>query len=236
MEVTFNAKAIILRRQAWRERDSKITVYCQDLGKLELVARGTSRPASKLAGHIEPISLSDIMVVRGKQYNYIGSAVSENCFSNIKNNLNKLQAVGQGLGIFNQAVKPEKVDQNLYNLLKNFFNIIDQAPDSTDPKILLNYFILKLLARLGYKPELYHCQICRKTIQPQGNRFDCARGGLVCSRCQASQGSLTISENCIKILRLALNKNFEHLGKIKISPEKKTEIEKIVSSFYEYNR
>lgn len=235
MEATFNTKAIILRRQAWRERDSKITAYCLDRGKLELVARGTSKLTSKLAGHIEPISLSDIMVVRGKQYNYIGSAVSENCFSNIKNDLNKLQAVGQALGIFNWVVKPEKVEHSLYNLLKNFFNIIDQAPANADSKILLNYFILKLLAELGYKPELYHCQACKKKIVPDSNSFDLIQGGLVCAKCEKSRYSLTITENCIKLLRLVLEKDFNDIIKIKVKEKLKNEISKIISSFYQYH-
>ena len=87
MEETYRVKAIILNRQAFRENDVMVTVQSMDKGKLKLVARGVKKMQSKLAGHLEPLNLGDIMVVRGKQFNYVGSANAENCYANIKSDL-----------------------------------------------------------------------------------------------------------------------------------------------------
>ena len=47
MEETYNTKAIILNRQPFRERDSRVTIFSLERGKLILVARGTKKITSK---------------------------------------------------------------------------------------------------------------------------------------------------------------------------------------------
>jgi DNA repair protein RecO len=87
MQETNSIRAIVLRRVKYRENDSKISVYSFEKGLLELVVRGTARSKSKLAGHIEPFNLVNIMIVKGKNFDYAGSVVSEKSFLNIKNDI-----------------------------------------------------------------------------------------------------------------------------------------------------
>ena len=68
MEETFNTKAIILKREPFWEADTRVVVYSLEKGKLHLIARGTKKISSKLAGHLEPMNFVDLMVVRGKQF------------------------------------------------------------------------------------------------------------------------------------------------------------------------
>lgn len=236
MDATYCTKAIILTRQSFREQDSKSVVYSLDKGKLELVARGTKKISSKLAGHLEPISLSNLMIVNGRQFDYIGSAVSENCFSAIKNDLDKLQLAGQAINIFNQLIKAGQRDENVFKLLQSFLDILNQKDLLTErQELLYNFFIFKLLTFLGYKPELYHCLICKKKILPKGNSFDLHKGGLVCKSCSKGKYSLTISENCIKVLRLIVNKDLTNLVNLKVDKRLNKEVCKIISSFLQFN-
>ena len=236
MEATLSTQAIVLNRQPFRERDSKVLVYSVDQGKLELVARGTRKISSKLAGHLEPITLSSLMIVKGRQFDYIGSAVSENCYPAIKSDLAKLQTAGQAVRVFNQLIKSSQEDKNLFNLLQEFLDIINAKQKLILDLILFyHFFILKLLVQLGYKPRLYDCLVCQKKILPKNNIFNYARGGLTCSQCPRGQHSLTISENCIKILRIVLNKRLANLVNIKIDQKLNKEIGKVISSFLNYN-
>ena len=228
--------AIILNRRPFAEADSRVVVYSRERGKLDLVARGVKKIKSKLAGHLEPLSLTDIMAVRGRQYDYAGAAVSENCFFNIKNDLAKLTAVGQAINIFNKIIKAGQVDAEIFELLKDFLNILDDAKGAYD--FLPWLFIFKLLVRLGHKPELYYCVKCQTKIAPLGMKFDLARGGLVCGKCSADTGQkglLTISENSVKLLRLTDKNDFNKLSKIKINKKEEREIINIVSSFLNFN-
>jgi len=239
MEETYTTKAIILNRQPFREVDSRAVIYSWDKGKLELIARGTKRIFSKLAGHLEPISLSQIMVVRGKQFDYIGSAVNENCYFNIKNDLEKLQSAGQAIGLFNKLIKEDGGNdaELFFGLLKDFLNILnnDQCL-MINVQLLYHFFALKLLVALGYGPELYNCLICKNKLKPEENYFGPAKGGIICANCSRNNRlDLTITEDCVKVLRLAVNKNLNKLIKLNIKNKTKKEICKIISSFLEYN-
>ncbi|MFA6306976.1 MAG: DNA repair protein RecO [Patescibacteria group bacterium] len=238
MEETFNIKAIILNRKPFSEDGSKVTVYSENLGKLELVARGTKKIKSKMAGHLEPIGLVEIMVVRGKRYNYIGAAVSEDCYAKIKNDFAKIKAAGEAIKVFNLIVKTGESDPDIFYLLKSYFDFLNNAGVKADYDLLAQLFIFKLLIKLGHKPELYNCVNCRKKIPPLGNKFDLAKGGLACAKCLPELGrahQLAISENSIKILRLADKSDFKELEKISLDGNIKKEVINIISLFFKYS-
>ena len=238
MDETYTTKTIILDSQPFREFDTKVILYSNDKGKLELVARGTKKLLSKIAGHIEPISLSQVMVVRGKKFNYIASSISQNCYFNIKNDLEKLEYAGRAISLFNKLIKEnDQTDaESFFILLKEYLNIINNNKSTViNYELFYNIFILKLLVLLGYKPELYSCIICKKSLKLGKNYFNISQGGVVCAKCKKDNNTLTISENCIKVLRLVIQEDFKRLIKIKIKSQLARELCGIISSFLKYN-
>ncbi|MCX6796109.1 MAG: DNA repair protein RecO, partial [Candidatus Falkowbacteria bacterium] len=161
MQETYYTKAIILTREPFREYDSKIITYTLAKGKLELVARGTKKILSKLAGHLEPITLSDIMVIKGKQFNYVGTATSTNTFLQIKKNLEKLTIVGAAIKVFNELIKENEADKDIFSLLGIFlFLVNDNKTNLHQAKLLVIVFKIKLIILLGYQPLLDSCLVC----------------------------------------------------------------------------
>jgi DNA repair protein RecO (recombination protein O) len=243
MDETRNTPALVLNRRSYREYDSLVTVFTLHSGKLNLLARGTKKTQSKLAGHIEPLTLADILIVRGKGHDYIASAITRDAYPEIRNDLNKLYYAGRALNIFSRLVKDGQADKNLFFLLADWLSSLDKlppAPPELAPEkgeLLLAFFILKLLLGLGYKPEMKNCLRCGRPIKPGGNYFDLKNGGLVDSHCGAAErpeadyqvnNFLTISDDCVKLIRYLLNNNN---WSIKASPAVIKEISKIISSF-----
>jgi len=198
MEDTYNIKAIVLNRKSYSENDSRVMVYSQESGKLELTARGAKKIKSKSAGHLEPFNLVDIMVIRGQNHDYVGTAVSEKCYGDIKGDLAKLFAAGRAFKIINQLIKPGLADQEIFELLKEYLEVLNTA--KKDFEILTSLFIFKFLAMLGHKPELAFCTCCVNKISPGNNRFDLARGGMVCGKCADLKdgNQLAVSDDTIK--------------------------------------
>jgi DNA repair protein RecO (recombination protein O) len=238
MEETYRASAIILSSQPFREYDGKKTIYSLEKGRLDLIARGVKRVKSKLAAHLEPLSLSEIMVIRGRKFDYVGAVASRNCYLSIKKDLAALEAVGRGVRIFNKLVSQEEGDKTVFFLLKNFLDFLNQEAKNSQKdslEIWADFFILKLLAILGYEPEMSNCLKCHKKISPSDNNFDLNQGGLICKSCSSkNQNILPISDNCIKILRECLKDNFNDLKKLKIEKELEKEISNIINSFCQH--
>lgn len=239
MEETYQLKTIILDRKSFREHDTKVTVFSLEKGKLELVVRGAKKLKSKLAGHTEPITLANIMAIKGRRFDYAGSAFGDNYFLGIKNDLNKLYLAGRAFMIFKKIVKDGERDYKLFKLLGSFLEVLDHNMLPVEGyELLVNFFILKLMVSLGYKPELYNCLVCNSKIEPNGNSFNISKGGLVCLKCDRPDNTraLTISDNCIKVLRLAVDEsnNFKKLIKLKINNNLTKEVIEIIESFAKF--
>lgn len=164
MEGSFYIRAIVLNREPFRERDSKVVVYSLEQGKLELVARGTKKILSKLAGHLEPLNLVELMVVKGRQLDYVGAVSSVINFSIIKNNLEKILLVGAVIKQFSSLIKDNEADQEIFYLLQGF--LLAENEDglaSEQAQLLAAAFFVKLIKLLGYEPDFSEKIIYEKT-------------------------------------------------------------------------
>lgn len=247
MDDTKHSQAIILNRSDYRESDSLITCYTRNFGKLSLVARGTKKIKSKLAGHLEPISLADILVVKGKGFDYVGSALGTDAFLGIKDNLNKIYYAGRSIGWFNRLVKEEQVDERLFLLLSYWLEVLDNYPPAEFTKengeLFFIFFALKLMAELGYKPEMHQCLNCHEKIKPGKNYFNLKNGGIICDNCLekerqtqeiSSNELLTISDNCIKLMRFIMDNRLDVAKKLKLDKKVNKELSVLTINFLNF--
>lgn len=236
MEPTFSSKAIILNRYDWREADRLVSVYTKEYGRLSLLARGARKFSSKLAAHLEPISLSQILIIKGKGFDYVGSALMNESFLGIKRDLNKLYFAGQALSFFKRLVGEGEKDEDLFNYLEKWLLSLDQAGsynreekesnslNKEDGRFRLALFYWRVLSFLGYGLSLDSCVSCRqKIIAGNDNKINFSQGGLLCPNCQIKipqshhQSSYPITDNCIKWLRYLDREAEPNLKTIKMS-------------------
>lgn len=247
MDESKHSQAIILNRSDYRESDSLITCYTRNLGKLSLVARGTKKIKSKLAGHLEPISLADILVIKGKGFDYVGSALTTDAYLGIKDNLNKIYYAGRTISWFNRLVKEGQVDERLFLLLGRWLEILNNYPADEFTKengeLFFIFFALKLMAELGYKPEMYQCLNCQEKIKPGKNYFNLKNGGIICENCLekerrereiASNELLTISDNCIKLMRFIMDNRLDAAKKLKLDKKVIKELSILTVNFLNF--
>ncbi len=230
MEETYTTKAIIIKNRAFRERDSLLDVYTLDYGRKSLVARGTKSIKSKLAGHIEAFSLLDIMIIKGKKWNYLGAAVTKDAFLKIRREFEKIELANKALKIYIDHVKPEDKEENLFFLLKDYLEVLNTKKVDD---VIFYFFLLKFMLCTGLSPELYYCVETGHKITPKKHFFDYSKGGVVQKK--ENGYTLTISENCIKIMRTVLKVDFYQITKIKIDAKLKKEYIHIVDHFFKYN-
>ena len=63
---TYQTEAIIIRKTKLGEADRILTLYTPDLGKIQGIAKGVRRPKSRLSGHLELLTHSQVTLVRGR--------------------------------------------------------------------------------------------------------------------------------------------------------------------------
>lgn len=242
MDETKNTPALILNRQDYKEYDSLVTVYTPLYGKLTLLARGTKKAGSKLAGHIEPLTLADLMIISGKGFDYIGGIITRDAYLGIRSDLNKLYYAGSALSLFNRLTKENQSDERLFFLIVRWLEILESFTDfqKESGELLAAFFTIKFLTELGYKPEMHQCLDCAQAITPGKNYFNLLSGGLVCEGCfiknRSVQGVsqnqlLTITDNCIKLMRFMADNRFKSAEKLRIDKKVMKELSGLLDKF-----
>jgi len=241
MEETKNTPALILNRVAYRETDTLVTVFTLSAGKLNLIARGTKKLQSKLAGHLEPLSLANILIIPGKGFDYIGSALTSDAYLGIKDDLNKLYYAGQALAHFNRLVKEAQSDQHLFFLTSAWLEFLDNYEtvkfNKESGELFLDFFLLKLLSELGYQPNIDNCLLCQEKLRPGKNYFDLKSGGIICGGCyqpRLRNELLPISDNCVKLIRFIANNHLKTAEKLKVNKKLVKELSFIINSFIKF--
>lgn len=221
MFIHYRTKGFILKKEDRGEADRIFTVFTQDFGKLELLARAERKIKSKLRSGLELFYLSDIEFIQGKTQKTVTDAVLIDDFKGIKHNLVKSNVCHRIAESVDGLVKFGERDENLWALLSETFAKVDN--DSLKISTLglaLHYFLWNLFSILGYSPDLYLCLFCREKIDPENIRFSPQDGGLFCGQCEKSAKSgINASDKTIKIIRIFLQKDWPLLAKLKVGKE-----------------
>lgn len=241
MNETFNIQGIILKRDDFRETDGRVLVYSQEKGLLELIARGTKKFKSKLAAHLEPMSLVEIMVIKGRNYDYVGSARAQDCFRNLKEDYDKIMSAGGVLRRMSEVVKMHEVDENIFFLLIDFLTSLnDLKKEAKEDNVYVEFFMFKLMALLGYRPILSTCLVCSQLDWSRKVYFNAKRGGLECERCvnampEEKKYNILVSRDLVAILQNILENNFLNIFKLEFNKSVQVEIGLIINSFEKYH-
>lgn len=156
-------KAIVISQKAVSDHDSLISFYTLEFGRVSYLAKGLKKPNSKLAGHLDLLNLVDLMIIKGREKDYVGSAISENCFLGIKADYDKTITAGYGLNFLNKLSFNDQADYEVFLLLREFlFSLNEVEADREYLKLILNSFKLRLLDLLGYNFDFSSCFVCGK--------------------------------------------------------------------------
>jgi len=150
MPQTYSTPAIALSSRAWRESDTLVEAYTLEFGKLSLLVKSGRKLTSKLTAHLEPITLLELMVIAGQGIPKAASAISRNCYPQIKTDVEKIMAAGKALHRFNRLVKESVRDDELFHLLSDFFALLNQAQaEGIWYEWFSKIFLVHVLKRLG---------------------------------------------------------------------------------------
>lgn len=224
-------KAIVLNRKPYRDYDALVSFYTLDQGYLVLLARGLQKEKSKLAGHLEPFNLVDLMIIKGRERYYIGSAISENSFLNIKSDYQRIWLAGEAISFVQSLSFPEQVDYNIFLTLRDFLLSLDFSSDSA--KELLLFFKLKVLEILGYGLGSSSCSFCHSKDDLIFNFFD---KEFICRNCAQGQGLsneylFKISRKSLNLRDNIINSEFLALQKLSLESNEYQDLETLVNLF-----
>ena len=229
---TYQTEAVIIKKVKLREADRILTLYTPHLGKIQGVARGVRRPRSKLAGHLELLTHSQVSLARGRNLDTIIGSQTINSFLPLKSDLWLISCALYVTELINQFTADHIENYSLFRLLIETMHRLSQADDN---ELVLRYFELHLLNEVGYRPQLRQCVSCHSPLKVVTNTFSPADGGMLCPRCsQRRPLTYPLSVDAIKALNLLQANDYDTAGEQKMNPELSHELDEVLSHYIEY--
>lgn len=235
---TYKTEAVVLKQLPIGEADRIVSLFTPGFGKLRAVVRGARKPKSRLAGHLEPLVYSRLMLARGRDLDIVSGVETIRSFSHIREDLG---LVGRAL------VCAELVDafvtegQENRRLFASFIQVLETL-DSGAGDLAIWDFEIRLLGLVGYMPELYDCVSCMNRVSQGQHRFSFSLGGVICANCtdlpfkanpitKENLYSIDLPIGAIKVLRFIQNNSYHDVQRLKIDRHLGRALEDIIHGY-----
>ena len=230
----YQTEAVIIRKTRLREADHIITLYTPGMGKLQAVAKAVRKTKSKLSGHLELLTHSQVTLVRCRNLDTIIGSQTINSFIGLRNSLEATSAglyLAEMINLF--TAEADRIDN--HKLFRLLVSTLEQLNKGALCHTCLRYFEVQLLGYTGYRPQLNNCPTCHQQLKPITNMFSPGAGGVLCAHCAANQSlPYSISVNGLKVMRLFQDCDITTALRMKLSAELDLELEKLLRSYCRY--
>ncbi|MBI4302436.1 MAG: DNA repair protein RecO [Chloroflexi bacterium] len=229
----YKTEAIVLKGMDLGEADKILTLYTPYLGKLSAVARGVRRPKSKLGGHLDLLTHSQLLLAQGKSLDVITQAQTLDSFLPLRQNLWLTGCALYAAELIDRFTAERVENPALYRLLLNALNWLIQTLDAN---LTLRYFELHLLELLGYRPQLQQCPLCQTQLKPTTNFFSPAHGGVLCPSCGTLEAEARpISLNTLKVMRYLQGNDYGIASKLRLDGGLAKELETTMGGYIRFH-
>jgi DNA repair protein RecO (recombination protein O) len=237
---SYSTEAVILKHSDLGEADRILTLFTPYKGKIRAIAKGTRRPISKKAGHLELLYHSQLQLAQGRNLDIITQALGVESFLRLRDELWHMTCGFYLAELIDRFLEDDTVHLDVYNLLLLALRTLDtDAQESQQLRVegslvveqehersqlLLRYFEIYLLSYVGYEPLLRTCANCESELQPEENGFTPSLGGALCPRC-SHLWSQSLSMNALKVMRLLQRTDWQHVPHFHLNARLQSEIE-----------
>ena len=212
------------------ESDRVFSVFTKDFGRTEIFGKAVRKIGSKLRGGIEIFAFSEIEFVEGRNRKTLTDSTFKEKFKDIPLIPLKMETAYKISETIDGFVRGEERDDKIFNLLRDVFRKIN---DCEKPNIAYVYFFWNFVSVLGYRPELTKCAVCLQKLNPYSLYFSSKDGGIICRNCARGYG-LKVKSDIVKILRLAVSKNWDILRRLKLSDSVLKSLQEISQNYQNY--
>jgi DNA repair protein RecO (recombination protein O) len=220
----YRTEAIVLRRSNFGEADRLLTLYTPEWGKLRVIAKGVRKPTSRKGGHLELFTHSRLLVAKGRNLH---------SFRPLREDLLRTGWAYYAAELLDRFVEEGIEDRPLFKL---FLATLGWLCEDVDLDLTARFYELRLLALVGYRPQLFHCLACQAEVEPGTTPFfSPASGGLLCSRCgEGQKEAREISMPALKVLRFMQTNRYELCQRLRIGRPLHAELEETMRRYITY--
>lgn len=222
-------EAVVLRQSDWGEADRLVHLFTRERGKLRAIAKGVRRMHSRKAGHLQPFTRVALLLARGRDLWIVTQAETVDAYLELRDDLLRTGYAAYVVELLDRFTYEEGANPALYRLLVESLQRVASEPDAFPA---VRYYELRLLDVLGYRPRLFECTACQKTIKPQDQFFSAGEGGVLCPKCGPRfGGAKPVSLAALKLLRHYQRSSYAEACRATLSASVRNEMESLLQHY-----
>ena len=222
---TYTSQALVLKYFPYKEADLILTVFTKQHGKLQAIAKGARKPQSKFSGHVEPLTVINIQLARGRSIETVTQVQTNKAYPTLYKDLNKL-AHGIYISELIDQFTPEKEPNK--QIFDAGIDILDFISISPEPELKIRNFEFQILKFSGFLPELFVCVKCGQEIVAGEHRYSVSNGGVICLGCSDISNTMDMSLASIKLLRYFNRHSTARESQLRIKETTYTEVRNLL--------
>ena len=233
----YSSEAIVLRRTDFGEADRILTLFTPQGGKVRAIAKGVRRTTSRLAGHLELFTRTQLLLATGRDLDIVTQAEARERLDHLRDDLWHATGAWYAAELVDRFLEDADPHPRVYHLFTQTLLRLDQgaaAPRESRGWLALRYFEIQLLSELGYRTALHRCAGCDTPLTPIENGFNPELGGALCPQC-SRYAQRRLSLDALKVLRLLQTFEWEAVPRLRLSSALRAEIEAVLQSSLRYH-
>lgn len=194
-------EGLVLRSYNLGEWDRLLLILVAGHGKVRAVAKGARKVQSRFASVTQPFSHLRFTLYQGKSLYTLSQVEMVEGFRPLRENLDKIVFGLYMMELVDLSLVDGQSHDDILSLLTACLHILCH---SERHELLLAFFTLRLLSRLGFAVSVEHCMECGSKA---GQKLVLAAPGFLCPTCSnraQSQSLVTVSKEAHHLL-LALS-------------------------------
>ncbi|HEY3412676.1 MAG TPA: DNA repair protein RecO [Armatimonadota bacterium] len=228
----YRANAIVLRRINLAETDKIVTFLTRELGKVSAVAKGSRRPASRLAGATELFGYCRVLFAVGLHLDVVTQVDVREAFPGIRSSLHKIAAASYMAELTDHLTEERHPNAEVFDLLLAGLYVLSALEE---PDLVVTAFTLHMMAVSGYTPSLDVCARCHGEGKAFA-AFSPTMGGVVCGDCRtAARDAFTVSADAIDAARKMLASEMPRASRIEMTTQARVHLLRMVRTFLAYH-
>jgi DNA repair protein RecO (recombination protein O) len=219
---TYTVTGITLGARKFGDGGRVATFYTLEHGKVEAVARGVGKPASKLAAALEPFTLARLFLAHGRGLDRLAQVEVIESYLPLREDLQRYAYGAYLLELTSVTTEPGHAVPGLFEHLQA---ALDRLAAGDDPEIIVWSFTLRLLAALGTAPDMDQCVQCGAELKASAG-YVAALGGAVCEDC--GQGEVRLSGAARGGWRSLLTLPWDRVNRLQLASAARQEISRTI--------
>jgi len=230
----YSAEAVVLRKVDYGEADRILTLLTLERGKIPAIAKSVRKSKSRMAGQLDVFSHGKMLLAEGKSMDVVTQfqRITEN--SALGAELKRASVASVVVEVADKIMEERHAAPEMFGLV---VQALAHLSDRTiPPSAELADFLMRVLAELGYAPEVGRCARCGGALGEVGLTFSALAGGVVCRDCgHHDGGGRAINVRTVKILRVLASGDRELFFRLRLEEADNRAVDAVLEAQLEHH-